>query len=458
MDYTYKLEQVLRVHKIEPLSWRVTEGPSVTLYEFRPDMGVNMTRVRRLADEFALAVGTESVRIMGPLAGGTIGIEVPNFQRQIVHMDSVLHHVDYESCRMALPCAIGKTVQGELFIRDLTQMPHLLIAGATGQGKSVCLNMLLLSLMSKRKPEEMQLVLIDPKQVELNIYAPLWHKYLADDIATTTEDAVAILQRVINLMEYRYTLLSQKGVRNIKEYNDKLNGEDYMRYCIVVIDEYADLIMTAGKDMERMICRIAQKARAVGIHMIIATQRPSATIVTGNIKANFPVRIAFRVASGIDSRVILDHTGAEDLMGKGDMLYSDGIDDVRVQCGYADTEYIEDAILLNLVCRGTFTGSVLDIPGQEDAPCVTVTIKGQPECLFLQESQGRTELTPRNFGMFPFLLTRRMAIEDFLTMVAIGVLDKPTGEGMDMRARILIRDRKEVLRRCEAARAGTLRL
>lgn len=337
-----RIEQVLSIFKIGHGDIHVTQGPSVTLYEFKPEIGVRMSKVRNLKDEFTAALDASSVRVIAPIPEkGTIGIEVPNSERQIIDMMELLYSDEYMNTTMELPLVMGKKVDNSVFITDLATMPHLLVAGATGMGKSVGLNVIISSLLNKRTPDELKLVLIDPKQVELSVYDTIAKPYLAhlngmSPICTTPEEAQQTLDAVIRLMEKRYTMLKDAGVRNIQDYNR--TAEKRLPYYVVIIDEYGDLILQGTKEMENAICRIAQKARAVGIHMIISTQRPDTKIVTGNIKANFPTRIAFRTTTGTDSRVILDKTGAERLTGKGDMLFFSGGDFVRVQCAYMSTD------------------------------------------------------------------------------------------------------------------------
>ena len=325
--------------KITTYDFEEIKGAAVTLYKFRPQLGVRVSKIRGLKDELAAVLGVSSVRIIAPLADGSVGIEVPNKQRPILPLSEILCSPEYLTSDMALPLAIGRTVTNDTFMADLADMPHLLVAGATGQGKSVGLNVMLMSLLHKKTPEELKLVLIDPKQVELSVYSKLGSAYLATPVITEADEAERVLQSLCELMEERYNLVSSAGKRNIKEYN-ALSIVDPMPYIVVVIDEYGDLIMQSGKTMERSICRLAQKARAVGIHLIISTQRPSATIVTGNIKANFPTRIAFRTTTGTDSRVILDQIGAEKLTGCGDMIYFAGAETTRVQCAYASIEEV----------------------------------------------------------------------------------------------------------------------
>lgn len=334
---------VLLSFSVTTYDFEEIKGTSVTLYKFRPQIGVRVSRILGLKNELASVLGVPSVRIIAPMEDGCVGIEVPNKVRDIVPIDSLFESETYKQTTMALPCCLGLTVTNEVFMADLAEMPHLLVAGATGQGKSVGLNVMLMSLMHKLTPEQLKFVLIDPKQVEFSIYENYPQSYFAniglnDNICTDNESAEQTLSALCRLMEQRYSLLRKFNVRNIKEYNAKAGKK--LPYVVVVVDEYGDLVMTAGREVEKSICRIAQKARAVGIHMIISTQRPSATIVTGNIKANFPVRIAFRTTTGTDSRVVIDRMGAEKLTGRGDMLYCEGADMTRVQCAYVDTDYI----------------------------------------------------------------------------------------------------------------------
>ena len=345
MDNKQTISQVLKSFKIGHGEITATVGPTVTLYEFRPEIGTRMSRIRNLKDEFTSALNASSVRVIAPIPEkGTVGIEVPNAIRENVDIKEMLSSAEYECTSMFLPLVIGKKTDGAVFMADLAKMPHLLVAGATGMGKSVGLNVIISSLLNKLSPEELKMVLIDPKQVELSIYDTIAKPYLAhleghDPICTDVEDARDTLEAVIRLMESRYTILKEAGVRNIQEYND--TSAEKLPYYVVVIDEYGDLILQAdGHEMERAICRIAQKARAVGIHMIISTQRPDTKIVTGSIKANFPTRIAFRTTTGTDSRVILDRVGAERLTGKGDMIFFEGGEQIRVQCAYISTEEV----------------------------------------------------------------------------------------------------------------------
>lgn len=354
-------EQITRKDIITALlmSFKVTfydfeevNGSTVTLYKFRPKIGCKVSKIRSLKDELASALHVSSVRIIAPMEDGCVGIEVPNQNREILSASDIFNSQEYQQTYMALPIAIGRTVTNDLFMADLTEMPHLLVAGATGQGKSVGLNVMLMSLLQKKSPDDLQLLLIDPKKVELSVYSGIDKTYLAAPVITEADEAQQKLDAVCTLMDERYSLLSEKGVRNIKEYNS-LPSVEKLSYLVVVIDEYGDLVMQSGKEMEHAICRIAQKARAVGIHMIISTQRPSATIVTGNIKANFPTRIAFRTTTGTDSRVILDQAGAEKLTGNGDMIYFSGATVTRVQCAYAS---VDDVLGLCGELAGRYAG------------------------------------------------------------------------------------------------------
>ena len=341
-----RIIQVLDGFKIGHGEVNAIPGPTVTLFEFRPAIGVRMSKISNLHREFAVALELPSVRVIAPTERGTVGIEIPNKERQNVPMVEMLYSDEYMNTTMELPLVIGRKVDGSVFMADLAKMPHLLVAGATGMGKSVGLNVIITSLLNKLTPKDLKLVLIDPKQVELSVYEDIAKPYLAHicgypSVITEPLQAKETLDAVIRLMESRYETLKEKGVRNIQDYNS-LDGVKKMPYYVVVIDEYGDLILSArDRSMEQSICRIAQKARAVGIHMIISTQRPDTKIVTGSIKANFPTRIAFRTTTGTDSRVILDRMGAERLTGRGDMLFFDGSpENVRVQCAFTSTEEV----------------------------------------------------------------------------------------------------------------------
>lgn len=339
-----KIVEILESFKVG-IEWiKGTSGPSTTLYEIKPKLGVRISKIRNLKDEIAVGLEADNVRVIAPIPGkGTVGIEVPNKERKVLGIDEVLSTPEYENSSMALPCALGRSITNDVLMADLAKMPHLLIAGATGQGKSVGLNTILMSLLHKRTPDELKLILVDPKQVEFSLYSKLGKAYLAKDVITDADTAYSALCDVIDLMEKRYTTLSENAVRNIAEYN-AIEGVEKMQYLVVVIDEYGDLIMQAGKDMEKAICRIAQKARAVGIHLILSTQRPSVKIVTGDIKANFPTRIAFRMTTGTDSRVVLGKKGAECLTGKGDMLFFNGENTIRAQCAFTPSDYVRDYV------------------------------------------------------------------------------------------------------------------
>jgi S-DNA-T family DNA segregation ATPase FtsK/SpoIIIE len=352
-----RIVDVLRNFGVEISSIKATVGPTITLYEITPAPGVRISRIRNLEDDIALSLSALGIRIIAPIPGkGTIGIEVPNAKPATVSMRSILDSKKFQESKMELPCAVGKTITNEVFMFDLAKAPHLLVAGATGQGKSVGLNAITTSLLYKKHPAELKIVLVDPKKVEFSIYANIEKHFLAkisdddaDPIITDVTKVVRTLNSLCKEMDTRYDLLKMAQARNLKEYNKKFidrqlnpdHGHHFMPYIVVVIDEFGDLIMTAGKEVELPIARIAQLARAVGIHMIIATQRPTTNIITGTIKANFPSRIAFKVSAMIDSRTILDRPGAQQLVGRGDMLYLNGGEPVRVQCAFVDTPEVE---------------------------------------------------------------------------------------------------------------------
>ena len=354
-----RIIHVLKSFGVEISSIKATIGPTITLYEITPAEGVRITKIRNLEDDIALSLAAEGIRIIAPIPGkGTIGIEVPNKKKCIVSMESILNSKTYQETTMDLPCALGKTITNEVFMVDLAKAPHMLVAGATGMGKSVGLNAIVTSLLYKKHPSELKIVMVDPKKVEFSVYSPIANQFLAklededEPIITDNDRVVKTLKALCKLMDDRYALLKKAHVRNIKEYNDlfkarrlnPLEGHMFMPYYVVIIDEFGDLIMTAGKEVELPICRIAQLARAIGIHMIIATQRPTTNIITGTIKANFPARIAFRVTSGIDSKIILDRPGANQLIGRGDMLYLQNADPVRVQCAFVDTPEVKKIV------------------------------------------------------------------------------------------------------------------
>ena len=355
-----RIIKVLLDFGIEIETINATVGPTITLYEITPAAGVRISKIRNLEADIALSLAALGIRIIAPIPGkGTIGIEVPNAKPVMVSMESILNSKKFAESKMELPVALGRTITNEVFMFDLAKMPHLLVAGATGQGKSVGLNAVITSLLYKKHPAELKLVMVDPKMVEFSIYAPIIKHFLAkmpdetDAIITDTTKVIHTLKSLCIEMDSRYELLKEANVRSVIEYNNmfkdrRLNpekGHRYLPYIVVVIDEFGDLIMTAGKDIEMPIARIAQKARAVGIHMIIATQRPTTNIITGTIKANFPARMAFRVSSMIDSRTILDRPGANQLIGRGDLLFLSGSDPVRVQCAFVDTPEV------NAICQ-----------------------------------------------------------------------------------------------------------
>ena len=356
-DNKNRIVETLSHYKIDIAKIKATVGPTVTLYEIIPAPGVRISKIKNLEDDIALSLSALGIRIIAPIPGkGTIGIEVPNSNPQMVSMRSLIASEKFQNSDFELPVVLGKTITNETYTFDLTKMPHLLVAGSTGQGKSVGLNAILISILYKKHPAQVKFVLVDPKKVELTLYNKIERHFLAklpgeeDAIITDTSKVVATLNSLCIEMDERYELLKDAGVRTIKEYNTKFisrrlnpeKGHRYLPYIVVLIDELADLIMTAGKEVEHPIARIAQLARAIGIHLIVATQRPSVNVITGMIKANFPARIAFRVLSKIDSRTILDSSGADQLIGRGDMLISTGQDMIRLQCGFVDTPEVEE--------------------------------------------------------------------------------------------------------------------
>ncbi|MBL7729859.1 MAG: DNA translocase FtsK [Chitinophagaceae bacterium] len=380
----------LRNYSIEIQKISATVGPTVTLYEIVPAPGVRISKIKNLEDDIALSLAALGIRIIAPIPGkGTIGIEVPNVRKTVVSMKTLLASDKFQNNNFSLPIAIGKRIDNENFIVDLASMPHLLMAGATGQGKSVGLNAILVSLLYKKHPSQMKFVLIDPKKVELSIYRTIEHHFLAklpgeeDAIITDTKKVVHTLNALCIEMDNRYDLLKEAGARNIKEYNEKFikrklnpqKGHQYLPFIVLVIDEFADLIMTAGKEIEMPIARLAQLARAIGIHLIIATQRPSVNIITGTIKANFPARVGFKVSSKIDSRTILDTGGAEQLIGKGDMLISHNGEVTRLQCAFVDTPEVEQ---------------VVDFIGNQ---------RGYPQAFLLPEYVDEKELEGKDFDL-----------------------------------------------------------
>lgn len=420
-----RIIEVLRNFGIEISNITATIGPTITLYEITPAVGVRIAKIRNLEDDIALSLAALGIRIIAPIPGkGTIGIEVPNEKKQIVPMASILNSKRFKESDYELPCAIGKTITNEVYMIDLAKMPHLLVAGATGQGKSVGLNAIVTSLLYKKHPAELKIVMVDPKKVEFSVYQPLVRHFLAqvedenedDAIITDVRKVVATLNSLCAEMDARYDLLKKVRVRNIKEYNAKFkarqlnpnNGHRFLPYIVVIIDEFGDLIMTAGKEVELPIARIAQLARAVGIHMIIATQRPTTNIITGTIKANFPARMAFKVSAMIDSRTILDRPGANQLIGRGDMLFLAGSEPVRVQCAFVDTPEVE-RITAFIAKQQSYTTS-FQLPrvqmenDSEDGPAVVDTKSLDPlfddvARLIVSTQQGSTSMIQRKLSL-----------------------------------------------------------
>ncbi len=416
---------VLRNFGVEIASIRATVGPTITLYEITPAPGVRISKIRNLEDDIALSLAALGIRIIAPIPGkGTIGIEVPNTKPQIVSMESILNNKKFQETTMELPMALGKTITNEVYMADLTKMPHLLVAGATGQGKSVGLNAIITSLLYKKHPAELKLVMVDPKKVEFSIYSPIINHFLAQIEDDDDEPIITDVQKVINTlkslcveMDTRYDLLKRARARNIKEYNEKFrnrqlnpeHGHHFMPYIVVIIDEFGDLIMTAGKEIELPIARIAQLARAVGIHMIIATQRPTTNIITGTIKANFPARMAFKVSAMVDSRTILDRPGANQLVGKGDMLFLAGNEPIRVQCAFVDTPEVERICSFIATQQGYLRPFALPRPPIDDAGmsdgAADVDVKhldpmfAEAARLIVTSQQGSTSLIQRKFAI-----------------------------------------------------------
>ncbi|MDR1896754.1 MAG: DNA translocase FtsK [Prevotellaceae bacterium] len=374
-----KIVEILGHYKIGIEKIFATVGPTVTLYEIIPRDGVRIAQIKRLEDDIALRIAAIGVRIIAPMPGkGTVGIEVPNEKPDIVSMRSIIKSAKFQESKFDLPVALGKTILGEIFAFDLAKMPHLLVAGSTGQGKSVGLNAIVTSLLYKKHPAELKIVMVDPKKVELTPYSKIENHFLAklpdaeDPIITDTQKVVYTLKSLCIEMDSRYDLLKIAGVRNIKDYNEKfinrhlnpLKGHKFMPYIVLIIDEFADLIMTAGREIEEPIARLAQLARAIGIHLVIATQRPTTNIITGLIKANFPARIAFRVTSMVDSRTILDTPGANQLIGRGDMLISAGAELIRVQCAFVDTPEVDR--VTDFIKKQPGYGAAYDLPEYVD--------------------------------------------------------------------------------------------
>ena len=422
-----RIKTVLRNFRVEILdNTKATIGPTITLYEITPAPGIRISTIRNLEDDIALSLSALGIRIIAPIPGkGTIGIEVPNAKAQMVSMESILNSRKFQETDYELPMALGKTITNEVFIADLTKMPHLLVAGATGQGKSVGLNVILTSLLYKKHPAELKIVMIDPKKVEFSLYAPIVNHFLAqvegnedveEPIITDVNKVIQTLKSLCIEMDNRYDLLKKAHARNVKEYNDKFrerqlnpnNGHRYMPYIVVVIDEFGDLIMTAGKEIELPIARIAQLARAVGIHMIIATQRPTTNIITGTIKANFPARMAFKVSSGVDSKTILDRTGANQLVGKGDMLFMTGSEPVRIQCAFINTDELEN-IVGYIAKQQSYTQPYLlpevQLEGEDESSIADVDMTRLDPMfedaarLIVNEQNGSTSMIQRKFSI-----------------------------------------------------------
>jgi S-DNA-T family DNA segregation ATPase FtsK/SpoIIIE len=400
---------------------KATIGPTVTLYEIVPAAGIRISKIKNLEDDIALSLAALGIRIIAPIPGkGTIGIEVPNSKPETVSMRSVLSSEKFQNSKYALPCAIGKTISNETYVFDLAKMPHILMAGATGQGKSVGLNAIVASLLYSKHPAELKFVMVDPKKVELTLYNRIERHYLAklpdseDAIITDVKKVVRTLNSLCIEMDQRYDLLKSAECRNIIEYNEKFKarkllpteGHRYLPYIVLVVDEFADLIMTAGREVEAPIARIAQLARAVGIHLIIATQRPSVNIITGSIKANFPARIAFRVISQVDSKTILDQSGANQLIGRGDMLLSTGNDLVRLQCAFIDTPEVEAVTEFIGAQRGYPEPFLLPEVPEEEGEAVDIDDEGERDSLFeeaahivVQTQQGSTSMIQRKLKL-----------------------------------------------------------
>lgn len=416
-----KIVETLSHYKIKIDKIKATIGPTITLYEIVPAPGIRIAKIKNLEDDIAMSLAALGIRIIAPMPGkGTVGIEVPNQNPEIVSMRSILSSTRYQESKFELPIALGKTISNDTFVFDLTKMPHLLVAGATGQGKSVGLNAILASILYKKHPSEVKFVLVDPKKVELTLYADIEKHYLAklpdseEAIITDTRKVVQTLNSLTVEMDHRYDLLKKAQVRNIKEYNAKfrsrrlnpLKGHHFLPYIVLVIDEFADLIMTAGKEIETPIARIAQLARAIGIHLIIATQRPSTNIITGVIKANFPARLAFRVTSMIDSRTILDTPGANQLIGRGDLLFSSGNDLTRVQCAFIDTPELEKLAEFIGSQRGYPSAHLLpEYKDESEGEVPDVDLSRRDELfddaarLIVLHQQGSTSLIQRKFSI-----------------------------------------------------------
>lgn len=414
----------LNNYQIEISKIKATVGPTVTLYEIVPAPGVRISKIKNLEDDIALSLAALGIRIIAPIPGkGTIGIEVPNASKEIVSMRSLLASEKFQNTNADLPIVLGKSISNEIYVADLAKMPHLLMAGATGQGKSVGINAILVSLLYKKHPSQLKFILVDPKKVELSLYEALEKHFLAklpgeeDAIITDTKKVVTTLNALCIEMDDRYDLLKKASCRNLKEYNHKFlnrqlnpqNGHKFLPYIVLVVDEFADLIMTAGKEVEMPIARLAQLARAIGIHLILATQRPSVNIITGTIKANFPARIAFKTTSKIDSRTILDQGGAEQLIGRGDMLLSVGSDMLRLQCGFVDTPEVE--LVRDFISKQQGYPTAFELPEyidpkDKDAAGDDFMIDGERDDLFedaarviVQNQMGSTSLIQRRLKL-----------------------------------------------------------
>lgn len=421
-----RIIRVLNSFGVQISEIRATIGPTITLYEVTPAPGVKISRIKNLEDDIALSLSAMGIRIIAPIPGkGTIGIEVPNAKANVVSMQSILNSKKFQEAEktMELPMALGKTIMNEVYMVDLAKVPHLLVAGATGQGKSVGMNAIITSLLYKKHPNELKFVLIDPKKVEFSVYSPIADHFMAaldenmdEPIITDTSKVVRTLNGLCVLMDRRYDLLKKAGARNIKEYNTKFlnhrlipsDGHDFMPYIVVIIDEFADLIITAGKEVETPITRIAQLARAVGIHMVIATQRPSTKVITGGIKANFPGRIAFKTAQRIDSSIILDRTGANQLIGRGDMLCLVGNEPERVQCAFVDTPEVER--INEHICNQPGPQHPFEIPepiveesagggGSFDANAQIDPLFNEAARSIVSSQQGSTSMVQRRFSI-----------------------------------------------------------
>lgn len=416
-----KIVATLINFKIGIQSIKATIGPTVTLYEIVPDAGIKISRIKNLEDDIALSLSALGIRIIAPIPGrGTIGIEVPNKNREMVSIRTVMSTERFQKSDMELPIVLGKTISNEVFIVDLTRMPHLLVAGATGQGKSVGLNVILTSLLYKRHPSQLKFVLVDPKKVEMSLYSKIERHFLAklpnseEAIITDTRKVVYTLNSLCIEMENRYEMLKDAGAKNLREYNAKFvsrklnpkEGHRFLPYIVLVIDELADLMMTAGKEVETPIARLAQLARAIGIHLVVATQRPSVNVITGVIKANFPARLSFRVTSKVDSRTILDTGGADQLVGQGDMLLSTGSDIIRLQCPFVDTPEIEKVVDYISAQRGYDSAYLLpEFEGEDDGGASTVDLSERDALfedaarLIVAHQQGSTSLIQRKLKL-----------------------------------------------------------